>query len=44
MKLEVYTRKERQEVLAFYLRPDVTSIVRTHEEVLGQFFESVSGA
>ena len=29
--MDVYIKKERQEVLAFYLRPDVQTVVEEYE-------------
>lgn len=42
--MEVYIKKERQEVLAFYLRPDVQTVIGEYEGTLGAFFEKVVGA
>ena len=42
--MEIYIKKERQEVLAFYLRPDVQTVMAEYEEPLGLFYEKVVGA
>ena len=43
-KQHYYYKKERQEVLAFYLRPDVQNVVSKHEDVLGKFYDKLVGA
>lgn len=40
-KMEVYIRKERQEMLAFYLRPDVQTIIGEYDEKLAKFYEKI---
>jgi len=42
--MEVYIKKERQEVLAFYLRPDVQTVVAEYDEQLGKLYEKIVGA
>ena len=42
--MDVYTKKERQEVLAFYLRPDIQTIYAEYEGHLGVIFDKVVGA
>lgn len=42
--MDVYTKKERTEVLAFYLRPDVIIIMDQYEEFLGEHYGKVVGA
>ena len=43
-KNEIVTRKERQEVLGFYLRPDVQSLVNENIGALSLFYDKLVGA
>ena len=43
-KMQVYIKKERQEVLAFYLRPDVATVMDEYEKQLGEFYDKVVGS
>ena len=43
-KNEIVTRKERQEVLGFYLRPDVQALVNEHIGPLSLFYDKLVGA
>ena len=40
-KLDVYTKKERQEVLAFYLRPDVQTVFGEYEGHFGILYDYI---
>lgn len=42
--MEVYTKKERQEVLAFYLRPDVQTVFGEYEAHLAVMYDKIVGA
>ena len=40
-KAEIYTKKERQEVLAFYLRPDVQTVFSEYENHFGILYDYI---
>ena len=42
--MEVYVKKERQEVLGFYLRPDVQAVMADYEQKLADIYGDVVGA
>ena len=41
--MEVYVKKERQEVLGFYLRPDVQAVIADYEQKLAEIYGDVVG-
>ena len=43
-KNEINTRKERQEILAFYLRPDAQAAINQHIGALSLFYDKLVGA